>query len=65
MNMEPIDRKEMALLVDEISSMTPVTGEDYSMGYHTALMYIKRYLMGKNPFEITCNGLTISIERQQ
>lgn len=65
MNMEPIDRADMALIVEEIASMTPMNGSDFAMGYHTSLMYIKKFLMGKNPFEVIFNGQTMKIEKAQ
>ena len=63
-NHEPIDRVELAMLIDQISSMCTINTDDYNMGYHTSLMYIKRYVMGKNPFEITFDNQTVSIERE-
>ena len=65
MNLEPIDRHEMALMVEEISSIVPLNNSEFSLGYHTALMYIKKYIMGGNPFEVTVNAKTLKIERAQ
>jgi hypothetical protein len=59
-----IDLEGLAKIIEEISGMTPVTGSDYSLGYHASLMYIKKYLMGKNPFEVTFNNQKIAIEKQ-
>lgn len=56
--------ENLTAMIEKISTMTPITSSDYSMGYHTSLMYVKKHLMGKNPFEITFNGQTIAIMKE-
>ncbi len=50
--------------IEEIESMTPKNGSDYCMGYHTALMYVKRAIRGDSPFEFTFNWQKVTIESQ-
>ncbi len=54
---------ELTKMIQQIEQMTPKTGSDYCMGYHTALMYVKKALKGENPLELHFNGRKITIEK--
>jgi hypothetical protein len=64
-DMGQIDERELGLFLQEIDSMVPVDESDFSMGYHTCLIYLKKWLMGQNPFESTYDGHTITENKVQ
>ena len=60
-----IDYDKLKKLINTISGMTPDNGSEYSMGYHTSLMYIRRFVDGKEPFQLKINKLVFAIEEHK
>lgn len=61
--MDAIDSKEMLCFLDKLDKLFKGAGGDYSLGFQTAMMYVRRYVNGQDPYLFEFNGLKITADK--